>query len=454
MKSRDYSARLSRASISGYRRFGGVRYTAWESVLLVYNLLLAVGSVLLLPYFLWKGLRTGKYRSSFSERWSGPPQTLNAEARSSVWIHAVSVGEALTARTLLAPLRQALPELRFFVSTTTLTGNAVAQKSLPGIDGLFFAPFDLPGSVRAALERVRPRLLVIMETEIWPNLIHEAHSRGVKIAIANGRISPRSYPRYRWIRSWLRPVLGEIDLFLMQGESHRRRILELGAPRERVSVPGNLKYDAVRDAEASGEAAAIVASRPERPLLIAGSTAPGEEALVFRALVQVRASAGDVGLVIAPRHPERFDEVEALAKSAGLRCARRSRLEAGGWREEEVLLLDTIGELASIYALGRVVFVGGSLVPFGGHNILEAAAAGRAVVVGPHMENFQEIADEFEAARALVRVRSAGELAEATLSLLADASRRDDLGARGREILLRNRGAAGRSAAALAALVP
>ncbi len=430
-----------------------MRYTARASVLLVYNLLLAVGSVLLLPYFLWKGLRTGRYLSTFSERWSGPAPSLNADAQPSIWIHAVSVGEALVARSLVEPLRSALPGLRVFVSTSTLTGNAIARQSLPAIDGLFFAPFDLPGSVRSALDRVRPRLLVIMETEIWPNLIHEAHRRGVKIAIANGRISPRSFPRYRRIRSFLRPLLGEIDLFLMQGEPHRQRILELGAPPERVSVPGNLKYDAIRDADASGAAAGIVASRPDRPLWIAGSTAPGEEPLVFRALLQVRAGAGDVGLVIAPRHPERFDEVEALAKAAGLRCARRSRLSAGGWRDEEVLLLDSIGELASVYALGRVVFVGGSLAPFGGHNILEAAAAGRAVVVGPHMENFQEIADEFEAAGALVRVRSAEELADATLSLLTDDARREALGARGREILSRNRGAAARSATALAVLV-
>jgi 3-deoxy-D-manno-octulosonic-acid transferase len=429
-----------------------VRYTARASVLLVYNLLLAVGSVLLLPYFLWKGLRTGKHLSTFSERWNGPPPALNAGAQASIWIHAVSVGEALAARTLLEPLRQALPELRLFVSTTTVTGNAVARNSIPGVDGFFFAPFDRKGSVRAALDRVHPRLLVIMETEIWPNLIHEAHRRGVKVAIVNGRISPRSYPRYLWIRSFLRPLLQEIDLFLMQGEPHLQRILQIGAPPERATVPGNLKYDAIRDAHAS-EAADIVASRPERALWIAGSTAPGEEPLVFRALLQVRAGAGDVGLVIAPRHPERFDEVEALAKSAGLRCARRSRLSAGGWRDEEVLLLDSIGELASVYALGRVVFVGGSLAPFGGHNILEAAAAGRAVVVGPHMENFQEIADEFEAAGALVRVRSAEELADATLSLLADDARREALGARGREILSRNRGAAARSAAALAALV-
>ena len=422
-------------------------------MLLVYNLLLAVGSVLLLPYFLWKGLRAGKYLSTFRERWSGPPPALNPEGRASIWIHAVSVGEALAARTLLGPLRAALPGLPVFVSTTTMTGNAVARKSLAGIDGLFYAPFDRRGSVRAALDRLRPKLLVIMETEIWPNLIHEAHRRGVKIAIANGRISPRSHPRYLWIRSFLAPRLREIDLFLMQGEPHRERILEMGAPPARVSVPGNLKYDATRDASVSEAAAAVVASRPDRALWIAGSTAPGEEPLVFQALAEVRARAGDVGLVIAPRHPERFDEVDALARAAGLRCARRSRLAAGGWRDEEVLLLDSIGELASLYALGRVVFVGGSLVRFGGHNILEAAAAGRPVMVGPHMENFQEIADEFEAAGGLVRVSSASDLAAATLALLADPDRCAALGARGREILNRNRGAAARSASALAALV-
>ena len=213
----------------------------------VYNLLFGLGFVLALPYYLWKGRASGKYRETFRERMGALPVYLNVDGERSIWIHAVSVGEVLAARTLIEPLKQRFPKHRVFLSTTTVTGNAVARKSVRGLDGLFFAPLDFPWPVRKALETLNPALLLVMETEIWPNLIHEAKRRGTKVAIANGRISPRSYLRYKRFRFFFRRVLAEVDLFLMQAGPHAQRIVAMGAPQERVGVPGNLKYDAVSD---------------------------------------------------------------------------------------------------------------------------------------------------------------------------------------------------------------
>jgi 3-deoxy-D-manno-octulosonic-acid transferase len=294
-----------------------------------------------------------------------------------------------------------------------------------------------------------------METELWPNLIREARRGGTRVAVANGRISPRSFPRYRRSRFFWRRVLPQVDLFLMQAEPHAERVRALGAPAERVRVPGNLKYDAVTDPRPPERLAAIVGSAgaPERPLWVAGSTVEGEEAQVLRAFRSVRERAPGAALVLAPRHPERFASVPALVEAAGFRCRLRSQTEPGAWRNGEVLLLDTLGELAQLYPLATAVFVGGSLMPAGGHNVLEAAAAGKPVVVGPHMENFQEIADELLLEGALLQVRSADELGDAIAALLLDERRRGELAARARAIVLKNRGACGRTAEQLAALV-
>jgi len=422
-------------------------------VYFVYNLLFGLGFLLALPYYLWKDRGTGKYRQTFRERMGALPVAIAADARPSIWIHAVSVGEVLAARSLIAALKQRLPSHRLFLSTTTVTGNAVARGSVSGIDGLFFAPLDFPWPVRKALRALNPALLVIMETELWPNLIREARRRGTRIAIANGRFSRRSFPRYRRTRFFWRRVLQQVDLFLMQAEPHAARARALGAPPERVRVPGNLKYDAVADARPAERLAAIVGAVPDRPLWVAGSTVEGEEEQVLRAFRSLRARAPRAALLIAPRHPERFASVPALVEAAGFRCRRRSETEPGAWSNGEVLLLDTLGELAQVYPLATAVFVGGSLMPAGGHNVLEAAAAGAPVVVGPHMENFQEIADELLREGALVQVRSADELGDAVAALFADERRRAELAARAKGIVLRNRGACDRTVSQLLALV-
>jgi 3-deoxy-D-manno-octulosonic-acid transferase len=379
------------------------------------------------------------------------PAYLNLDGDRSIWIHAVSVGEVLAARPLVPALRERFPGHRLFLSTTTLTGNEIA-KSVRGLDGLFFAPFDFPHAVRRALEVVNPSLLVLVETELWPNLIHEASRRGARVALVNGRISPRSFPRYRRVRRFLSGMLSEVDLFLMQGEPHAERIRAMTAPPERVKVTGNLKFDAVEAGRPPERVVRLLNGGSPRPLWVAGSTMPGEEELVLRAFHRVRERVPHARLLLAPRHRERFSEVPGLIESAGFRCLRRSALDPGSWSDGEVLLLDTLGELAQVYSLASVVFVGGSLVPTGGHNILEPAVAGKPVLVGPHMENFQEIADAFRAADALVQVAGEEQLIEAAGGLLRDAARRRALGENGRALVESNRGALRRTVDALAEL--
>jgi 3-deoxy-D-manno-octulosonic-acid transferase len=420
----------------------------------LYSVLLAFGFVLALPFYLWKGRSTGKYLRTFRERMGTRPYPAPPPGERSVWIHAVSVGEVLAARPLVAALKERLPGWRVVLSTTTPTGNAIAAKSVRA-DGLFYAPFDWPRPVRAALAAIGPALLVLVEREIWPNLIHESHRRGTRVAIVNGRLSERSFSRYRLLGAFLRRVLGEVDLFLMQAPPHAERIRALGAPPARVQVTGNLKFDAAETPRPSEDLESRLgpAARNHRPLFVAGSTTAGEEELVLEAFGRVLERVPGAALLVAPRHPERFDLVPSLVAARGLRCLRRSSLEPGGWRDEEVVLLDTLGELAPVYALADVVFVGGSLVPSGGHNILEPAAVGRPVIVGGHMENFQEIADQFRAAGALVQVADAKELGDAVAALLLDESRRRELGEQGRRLVESNRGAVRRTVDALAMLV-
>ncbi len=420
---------------------------------LLYSAFLAIAFVLAVPFYLWKGRGTGKYLSNFRERLGRLPAGMAGGAQGSIWIHAVSVGEVLAARTLVAPLKRRFPELKVFLSTTTLTGQAIARASVRDVDGLFYAPFDFRSAVRSVLAALEPKLLLLVETELWPNLIHESRRRGVRIAIVNGRLSPRSFARYRWIRSFLKPVLAEIDLFLMQADAHADRIRALGAPPERVRALGNLKFDALAAPQPRAGLVLLAAGIAGRPLWVAGSTAEGEEPLVLAAFRRLRERIPDAALLLAPRHPERFALVAALVEAAGLRAVRRSALVDGGWNGRDVLVLDTIGELAQLYPLATVVFVGGSLVAAGGHNVLEPALAGKPVVVGPHMENFQDIADQFLAEGALLQVDSAEALARETLALFEDEARRVELGARAQALTERNRGALERTVNALAELV-
>jgi 3-deoxy-D-manno-octulosonic-acid transferase len=419
-------------------------------VYVLYNVALGLFLVLGFPFFFLKALRTGKYLPTFWERMGRVPWSPHeASPERAIWMHAVSVGEVLSSRRLASALKKAFPGRRLVLSTTTLAGNAVARQNPSGWDELFCAPFDFPSPVRRALDALNPGLLVLVETEIWPNLIREARRRGTRIAVVNGRISPRSFTRYRKIRFFLRGVLSQVDVFLMQAQPHADRLISIGAPSERVFVTGNLKFDA-SEGPAPPEALARIIGR-ETPLIVAGSTLEGEEQMVLRAYRGILSSQPAARLVIAPRHPERFGAVASLVRAEGFSGARRTEVGGPGW--DKVLVLDTIGELAQVYPLATLVFVGGSLVPRGGHNILEAAVAGKAVIVGPHMENFQEISDLFRENDALVQVSSAEALAAEMTALLGDEARRTRLGERARSLILENRGALEKTIEALRTLV-
>jgi 3-deoxy-D-manno-octulosonic-acid transferase len=409
---------------------------------------------------LYQAVRYRKYIRSLPQRLGYLPVSFNLDGDESIWIHAVSVGEVLTARALLPQLRERYPRLRVFLSTTTMTGQQVARGNLQYVDEVFYFPFDLRFIVNRTLRLVKPRLFVMMETEIWPNLLRACRRSGVRTILVNGRISSRAYPRYRLARPFFREVLGNVDRFCMQSEESARRIVDIGADRERVIVTGSLKFDSL---EIPGVGAAdrgrnrvlrYFRISHDRPVVVAASTLKGEEDPVLEAFQRIRATMINALLIIAPRKPERFDDVERLARRAGWNVARRSELPVDSEPRHDVVILDTIGELAQLYQVATVVFVGGSLVDAGGHNILEPAVFGKPIVFGPHMQNFAEIAQTFLDNGAAIQVRSARELEPALRELLADPVRRASLGAAARALVEANRGARGKSLTAIAQLLP
>ena len=412
------------------------------------------------PYFLYQAIRHGKYAGSLPERLGLLPVSLNLDREPSIWIHAVSVGEALTARAIAGELRARYPHLRLFVSTTTMTGQQVAKQSFQVADGVFFFPIDLGFIVRRVLEIVRPRLFVMMETEIWPNLLRECRARGVKTAVINGRISTRSFPRYRLVRPLFRRVLTLVDRFCVQGKETAGRLAELGAPPERITITGSLKFDALQATGAAGTARGAervlryLTVADDRAVIVAGSTMPGEHEIVLRAFERIRTLARKPLLILAPRKPEHFAEAASLARQSGFRTALRSELAIDEEVRADVVVLDTIGELAQVYQAATVVFVGGSLVPIGGHNILEPAVYGKPIVFGPHMQNFAEIAETFLSDRAAVQVASGRAMEDALIELLLAPEARVRLGERARALVEANRGARERTLAAIAELLP
>ena len=426
---------------------------------LAYSILTSAAFVLGSPYFVYQALRHRKYVRSVPQRLGSLPITVNVDGEASIWIHAVSVGEALTARALVADLKAQYPQMRLFVSTTTITGQQVAKRALPQADAVFYFPFDWAFAVRRTLNVVNPRLFVMVETEIWPQLLRACRQRGVKTLVVNGRISKRSHARYRLVRPLFRRVLAQVDRFCMQSEESARRLIDLGAERARVTVTGSLKFDAAQGPAppAHGRPREPVLRcfrfTPSRLVLVAGSTARGEEAAVLRAFARVKEVAPDAVVILAPRHPERFDEVERLARESAFTVVRRSALPLDAEPRADVVLLDTIGELAQLYQVATLVFVGGSLVDHGGHNILEPAVCGKPILFGPFMHNFKEIADTFLSNAAAVQVQSEGELKEALVTLATDPVRRARLGAAAKALIDANRGAKQRTLAVVSELI-
>ena len=335
-----------------------------------------------------------------------------------IWVHAVSVGEVGVARTLLAELGRRAPERRLGLSVTTAAGSEMAERARPEGVELFAFPFDFAGPVERALSGVRPGLVLLAETELWPLFLERAARRGIPVALVNGRLSERSFPRYRLVRGAFSRVLQGIAVFAMQSEEDARRLVSLGAPPDRVRVTGNMKYD-LPSAPPFSDGARLARAAAGRPILVAASTAEGEEELVLDAWATLPAEERPL-LAIAPRRPERFDAVGELARSRGLDVVRRSRPAEPDGARSSVYLLDSIGELASLYREASLAFVGGSLARVGGHNPIEAWAAGVPVLVGPHTENFREIVSDGERLGILERVENASELTSAIRSALAD----------------------------------
>ena len=430
----------------------------------LYSLLTAAGMFLLSPYFLVRGLIQRKYLSNIPERfgWRFPPElsagkTAAPAQQQSIWIHAVSVGEVLASIPLALELKKRFPLHRLVVSTTTITGQKLARERMPFADAIFYFPMDWRGPIRKALAAARASAVIIMETEIWPNFLRECRRSQVPVIFVNGRLSERSFRGFGrtltysagLLAGFLREVLGDATLFLMQSEEDAGRLIRLGAPTERVIVTGNLKYDLALPDETNLSAwlQSELARSGRAPLLVAGSVLANEEALVLRAFARVEHEFPRAFLVLAPRKPAQFENAAAIVARSGHIFLRRRDITlngsgAAGFSEPvSVFLLDSLGELAELYRLADAVFVGGSLVSGGGHNILEPAAFGKVPVYGSSMENFREMSAKFLAAGAAVQVSNGEELGAAWAGLLREPERAARMGAIARKLVERNRGA-------------
>ncbi len=357
------------------------------------------------------------------------------------WLHAVSVGEAIAAAPLVDGLRRLYPDLPLVVTTVTDTGARVVRERYAGLATHRFLPLDLPWTARRFVDSLKPAFLVCMETELWPNLLRALAARGVPVMIANGRISDRSYRRYRLVSRFMRGVLGGVRVFAMQSDEDARRIIALGARPERVVVTGNIKTEPLPDATGAVDLwRRLLGFDVGRRVWIAGSTHQGEEEAVLDAHARAVAECPDLALVLAPRHPERAGEILGLVAARGWPAVRRSELPRQRERNA-VIVLDTVGELAALYAVADVVFVGGSLLPLGGHNMLEPALRRKPVLFGPHTTNFREAAALLEAAGGALVVRDAAELGRELVRLFADRDLRTTLGEAGYEAVASRHGA-------------
>jgi tetraacyldisaccharide 4'-kinase len=429
---------------------------ATRLIYFLYQVLEIAFSPALALYLLYRGMRDPGYFAHIGERFGFPPRSYEPTGPGPVWFHAVSVGEVLSAVELIRRMRADRPRSEIFVSTTTLAGRATADRALGGLaDGVFYAPIDYRSVVRRVLRRLRPALVVILETEIWPNLYREAKRAGASLLVVNGRISDRALPRYRKWAWFFRHALRWPDQILAQSEQDAIRYVQAGAARERVRVAGNLKYDFEPPARLAPEIAAFFERVRPAEVWIAASTMPpavagdpDEDDAVVEAFQTLAKAHPGLLLILAPRRPERFEVAAGKLARAGVSFVRRSTLGAGGSDPVSpgVLLLDSIGELAAVFGRASVVFMGGTLASRGGHNILEPAYFAKPIMAGPHMENFAAIAEEFSLAGGVVRIASAAELAPAVETLLRDRSRAAEMGRRARELAMSKRGVVARIA--------
>ena len=414
---------------------------------LLYDLILLVAATLLIPWYLLRGLRHGKVRRGIRERlgFYEADRLAPLAGRKVIWVHAVSVGETRAAIPLLRSLKKTYPQSALVLSNVTETGHAIAG-GIKDVDLCLFFPFDLSWVVRRVLAQVRPSLIVIVETEIWPNFVRISRQAGIPVLLVNGRISDRSYPRYRRVRWLLQPILQDFSAFCMQSEQDAERIRGMGAPPERVEVTRNLKFD-MQASTPDSAAAAVVRQSLRLPadcyIWVAGSTHAGEEEIVldvYRRLVEERR---DLVLVLVPRHPERCRLVGDLLRGQGIPFILRTETETSSraLASGEVLLVDTLGEMLKLYAVADLVFVGGSFVPVGGHNILEASLLKKPVIFGSYMHNFKEISQLLLAAGGGIQVTDGVELSAAVRRLLDSGGEARQMGERGHALLAENAGA-------------
>lgn len=409
-----------------------------------------------IPYLAWRWMRRGKYRESSRGMLGRELPEASARERfanGSVWMHAVSVGEVAAARAVEPGLRRLFPDLPFVVSTITETGQAAARRDIPHAEAHTFFPADLSWNVQKFLDAYRPRYVMLLETELWPNFLTMARRCGARIFLLNGRLSDRSFPRYRMGRGLLAPVFDSISGVCVQTEQDRRRFAELGIDEARIAVTGNCKFDLdvpLLSPEQRSERRRELGLSVTSPVIVAGSTHEGEETLILDAFESARGAADGLSLILAPRHPERFADAARLARSRGYRVRLASETPSASHAEPspEVVILDRMGVLAQTYGLGDVAIVAGSFGSTGGHNLLEAAAHAVPVVYGPNMKNQRELAAQFKAAGAGTQVDAAG-LAPALARLLRDAELRRREGEKAYQVLRANQGSAQRCIEAL-----
>lgn len=422
-----------------------------------YNLALLAVLLVGAPWWIWRMVTTQKYREGLAARFGRVPAQLRSgkNPRPVLWLHAVSVGEVLAVSRLVNELDRAMPGYRVLISTTTRTGQQLARQRF-GAERVFYCPLDLPWAVRAYCRALRPKMLILAETEFWPNLLTACFRRGVPVAVVNARISDRSWPRYRKLRRFWRPLLAQLSCVLAQSATDAERLRALGCAPDRVAVCGNLKFD-VRAAGEAEIAQRLRKLAPGQRFIVAGSTLEGEEALLLEAWSALLAADPNLILVLAPRHPERFSAVAELLRASGFKFTKRSEWQAdssaplASLQAGQVVLLDSIGELASVYSIASLAFVGGSLIPAGGHNPLEPAQFGVPIVMGSHYANFRAIVEDLRAHDAIHIVEKEG-FAQSLIGLLADENGAKAMGDRARRVFELQSGATARTLVALQAL--
>ncbi len=420
---------------------------------IIYDLIFLLFTAIYLPVYLFKG----KFHKGFLTRLGvGLPQDLALNRP--IWIHAVSLGEAIAVRGFIEKIRESYPEKSLVISTVTPTGNKIASDIAKGTDLVTYLPLDFSFVVKKVINKINPCLFIIAETEIWPNLICRLHKNNIPVVIINARISDKSFKGYTAAKFFVKQILSKVDLFCAQTQRDAERLIDLGAFKHKVKVTGNLKFDntkyTVSQEDYSGYKQKLGVGEHDK-LLVAGSTHEGEEEIVLSSYKVLLKEFPDLKLLIAPRHPERANEIEKIVIKNGFSLVRISQPPPNGGvppeaaladlNRQTIFILDTVGQLMNYYAVGDIIFVGGSLIKKGGHNILEPASLGKAVIFGPYMFNFRDIADLFINAKACILIHTAEELKTAVRNLLTNPYKIEELGKNGRNIIMQNQGAAART---------